>query len=266
MGCDLTTGRTADSSDMEILDYVVAGLCKCLDTKKMAFKGGYVLNKIIKDDVPRNTIDVDFSIQIEDYYGRVKQVLCNIGESLKCNGIIDAYELKQDISLTCSVGIKLIRNTKDKKDLGVDVGLHNIEHGIVPINLIGNDAYRFSVERMLSDKISAIYSRKRFRRPKDLYDFYIITNCFDVDLKLLRNEVEIRGGIEWNLSPMKQEIVEEYRKAYNKLNISRVSSSDIEDATLYPFDDVISRLSSFVSCMYTKDVWVCGRKHFKNTQ
>lgn len=257
------TGLDVDASDMEILDYIMVQLCSCLDTKKIAFKGRYVLNKIIMDEVPRATVDVDFSIQTREYYNAVKEVLRSIGENLVNDGLFNEFSVKEDATETCSGGLDLKRGTGSQKKLGVDVGVHDITHGIVPVNILGVDVSRFSVERMLSDKLSAIYSRKRFRRPKDLYDFYIITNCFDVDLDMLNNELS-RREVDWNASPMKQEVTVQYKRAYNSLKIAGLSDNNIKsiEDTAYNFDTVIGRVGLFVDNIRTKSKWVCSKRMF----
>lgn len=256
-----TTGLNSNSSDIEILDYVTLQLCHCLDTTKMAFKGGYILNKIITQEIPRATMDVDFSISIKEYYDNVKIVLNDIGSSLVSDGIIDSYEIKESVEERSSGGIKLHRESSSVKDLGVDVGLHDIDHGVVPINILGVEAQRFSVERMLSDKILAIYSRKRFRRPKDLYDFYIITNCFNVNMSELLNQVNIRNVIDWNASPMRTEVATQYKIAYDKMHV--VNPLHQEELVNKPdFSIVLERVALFVQNWDSSLVWNCNERRF----
>ena len=227
----------------------------------MAFKGGYVLNKIISEpEVPRATIDVDFSIAIDSYYEDVKSVLHNIGDSLLSLEVIESYEIKEMIGPTSSGGIKLHRGNASR-DLGVDVGLHDISHGTVPMTVFGIDISRFSVERMLSDKISAIYSRRRFRRPKDLYDFYILTNCFDVNMADLMNEVNIRDTIDWDASPHRIEVVTEYAKAYNSLVVHHPQNIDV-DVAKPEFKDALKRVADFVNNWDANLKWNCNERRF----
>lgn len=257
-----TPNINSESTNMEILDYIMVQLCHCLDTKKMAFKGGYILNKIIPaPEIPRATTDVDFSISVSEYYNDVKNVLRAIGEYLLKSNVIQSYEIKDTIGPTSSGGIKLHRDSSIMKDLGVDVGLHDISYGVVPMKVFGSDTQRFSIERMLSDKISAIYSRKRFRRPKDLYDFYILTNCFDVSMSELLKQVDIRSTINWDASPMSIEVSREYRKAYDKLYVlDPIDNSKV--ITKPEFDVALRRVSDFVDNWNSSLLWKCEERRF----
>lgn len=78
---------------------------------------------------------------------------------------------------------------------------------------------------MLSDKLIAILTRKRFRRTKDLYDFYAITQFFDVDLKKLYELITIRGGAEWQNIPFNPTVIEQYQHAWDKLDLRAFGGS-----------------------------------------
>lgn len=90
-------------------------------------------------------------------------------------GYVANYSIKEEIHERMSGGIDFYAEDGHKV-LGVDVGLHDISYGIKHYNLEFTDVDAFTVERMLSDKLIAITTRKRFRRTKDLYDLYAITN------------------------------------------------------------------------------------------
>lgn len=257
------TGLDSQSSDIEILDYIMVTLCHCLDTRKMAFKGGYVLNKIMPIPVSRDTMDIDFSISIIDYYKDVITVLNSVGENLVYDGIIQSYEIKETIGPTSSGGIKLHRDSSKVRDLGVDVGLHDINHGVVPMSILGVNVNRFSTERMLSDKISAIFSRRRFRRPKDLYDFYILTNCFNVSMRSLLNEVNIRNTIDWQATPFRDEVKVQYKKAYDSLVITDPRNTDRNDSKP-EFGVVLDRVLLFYNNWDQELKWNCSDRRFEN--
>lgn len=80
---------------------------------------------------------------------------------------------------------------------------------------------------MLADKIIAILSRKRFRRTKDLYDFYILVRSFDFDLRKLRSYIDLRGGAEWDNIPFNDIVLEQYRKAWEKLQLVSSETGDL---------------------------------------
>ncbi len=77
----------------------------------------------------------------------------------------------------------------------------------------------FEIERMLADKIIAILSSKRFRRTKDLYDFYIIVWSFDFDLRKLCSYIDRRGGAAWDNIPFSDVVLEQYQQAWERLDL-----------------------------------------------
>ena len=152
------------------------------------------------------------------------------------DGIIDSFTLKETIQPTMSGGIDFYKD--GKKILGVDVGWHDITYGTKIVNLDIGQVTAFEVERMLADKLTAILSRKRFRRPKDLYDFYWITDY-----------------------PFKPEVIVEYRKAYNSLNLSGIYKKS--ELRRIPFDTVMERLDTIAVAVrdYTNLVnWNSNKK------
>lgn len=205
---------TGDESPQEMLDYMLLVLCRRLQTPK-AFKDGYLLNQLLNEK-SRMTHDVDFSISDGQGYEQVKSILTDIAECFKSAGLIMSYNVKPTITSTSSGGIDFYDGT-GAKILGVDVGLHSLTWGITKYNFKITDLDGFSIERMLSDKTIAILSRKRFRRTKDLYDFWVITNNFDFDYQKLQDYIDLRGGADWDNIPFSDTILIEYAKAWNKL-------------------------------------------------
>lgn len=263
MDCDSnenSTGLTRDSTDMEILDYLVVQLCKCMDTSSIIFRGGYVLNKIIDKDTPRATVDVDISIEEAGYYESIKSILRHTGEMLVDDKVIDYYRIKDLTSVECSGGIDLYF-ANERHKLGADIGLRNPDSGTVNMKINGYEIRRFSIERMLADKLSAIYSNVRFRRTKDLYDFYIITNCFDVDLPVMNEYVENDVGIDWSNTPLDENICSAYERAYSKL-VVRDPYANNWIATKPSFNVVIERVSIFVCNIKSCLKWKCGERRF----
>lgn len=247
-------------SDLDILDKVVLQLCNGLNPDKLVFQGGYVLNKIITDDTPRGTIDVDVSIDDVKYYSEVLKVLKDIGENLKSDGIILKYELILDASVEHSGGIKLYRDGNNPA-LGVDVGIREFSSGIVPFRFSGISTNRFSVYRMLSDKMRALYTDVCVRRAKDLYDVYIITNCFDIDSSKLLSQISDDGGIDFNKSPLRIEVLDKFKYAYSKMKI-RSTVAGLYRANTVSFDDAIQRLILFTENLHADAKWDCSLKQF----
>lgn len=208
-------------TNAEVLDFIMLTLLNGIQECKMAFKGGYLLNKILSDK-SRFTHDIDFSIEFSEDYGKIKKVLYDMGEFLIKKGVAASYILKEDIGPTRSGGIVIELKTKitnKKNKVGVDVGLHPLNLGTVSYNLDVGDICGFSVERMLSDKLQVIHSQKRFRRTKDLYDVFILINNFKVNFNLLYDCILMRGEIDWDKTPKREDILVEYVKAWKKLEI-----------------------------------------------
>lgn len=107
----------------------------------------------------------------------------------------------------------------------------------------------FTVERMLSGKVTAILSRKRFRRPKYIYDVYCLTNVFDYDSTLVTDFILKRtegAGAEWRNYPFTEVVLREYEKAYNSLNVRAVTKTYFDkpefDKVMQRFDLICSKL------------------------
>lgn len=211
-----------DASEQEMLDYMVLVLARQM-TCDAAFKGGYMLNQLL-GGASRRTRDIDFSIAEEENYKDVKRILTGIAEKFLEIGLIADYRVKEDIAPKQSGGIDFY-DASGAKSLGVDVGLHNISYGVRHYNLAFADIDAFTIERMLSDKIIAILTRKRFRRTKDLYDVYAITQFFDVDLQKLYEFINIRGGAEWQNIPFNPTVIEQYQHAWDKLDLRAFGGS-----------------------------------------
>ena len=203
-----------DASEREMLDYMVLVLTRRLQKPK-AFKGGYLLNQLLGRQ-SRMTHDVDFSIDDAETYTLVKAILTEIGDYFVDTGLIAKYSVKETIAPRQSGGIDFYGES-GKKILGVDVGLHSLSWGVTAYEFDIASLDGFTVERMLADKIMAILSRKRFRRPKDLYDFWVITNNFDFDPRLILQFIEKRGAAEWDNIPFSDTILVEYKKAWDSL-------------------------------------------------
>lgn len=211
---------TGNETDQNLLDYMVLVICRRLQYKK-AFKDGYLLNQLLEGD-SRMTKDIDFSIDDKAGYEQVKAILCEIGEKFKQVDLIEEYRVKETITETSSGGVDFYDKT-GKKVLGVDVGLHSLSWGITSYDFEFTEAEGFEVERMLADKTIAILSRKRFRRTKDLYDFYILTNNFDIDLRKVKEFIDLRGNAEWDNIPFNEDIIREYKRAWDKLNLQTIN-------------------------------------------
>lgn len=254
---------SAESSTQEILDYVMVRLCELMDVREVAFKGGYMLSQMLPKNESRATTDIDFSIYRKEYYKVVKDALCTIGDELVSFNICSEYKVKEDVQPTMSGGIDFYKSDGSKA-LGVDVGLHDLSWGIERVEVQGKGIIAFTPERMLSDKISAMFTRKRFRRSKDLYDLYVISNNHDIDMETLRLYISNRGELDYGLSPIRDEIMDGYRHAYDMLQIDRGVQKTIEYRQKPGFDTVIQRLKIFVDNLDSNVVWDHVERVMKN--
>lgn len=232
---------TKDSSSQDVLDFIVLSVIQRLNQEDLAFKGGYMLNQLMPE-VSRMTQDVDFSIANGEQYEKVKLVLMDIGDYLKSKTLISSYKVKETISPASSGGIDFY-NESGQRVLGVDVGWHQLASGTKWYDLELGRIHAFSVERMLSDKVHAIFTPKRFRRTKDLYDVYYLLENFDVDYRKFKECIEARGNIDLLKNPFREDVLVQYAHAWKKLNIrSSVPSIDLKKPE---FKLVIERLNAF---------------------
>lgn len=204
---------------------------------KLAFKGGYMLSKLLPEDA-RQTTDIDFSIQNSDLYKDLLRSFEEIAEEFIAEGFIAKYVIKPEVKEHCSGGLDMYSDT-GKKVLGVDVGWHDITFGTTTVNVKVADVKAFTIERMLTDKITATLTRKRFRRAKDVYDIYCLTNCFDFSAVTVNDYLAKKeDAVEWDNFPFSEEILTEYKKAYDKLNLTAVTEVPKPKPS---FSDVIDR-------------------------
>lgn len=203
----------------EKLDYMVLTLVREFGDK-LAFKGGYMLTKLIPN-VARQSTDIDFSIDYDTLYYEMLSTLKSIGDHFVAEGYIERYEVKESIEPHKSGGADFYASTGEKV-LGIDVGWHPTNFGTMHTDIGIATVRHFTVERMVSDKFVAILTKKRFRRAKDLYDLYQIMQYYDLDLKLLRGCISARdhdAPIEWDHYPFNEVVLHEYGKAYEKLRV-----------------------------------------------
>ncbi len=195
---------------------------------KIAFKGGYMLANMIPD-LARQTGDVDISIQNSELYNDMLIVMRKIGMYFVDNGYAKRFEVKPEIHERMSGGMKIYR--KDGSVLaGLDIGWHDLTFGTTTTNISIGNVRSFTIERMLSDKITAILSKSRFRRPKDLYDVYCITNCFDFSIDVVNDFILKRtggAGADWQNYPFNPTVLREYEKAYNSLKVYKLGTTDL---------------------------------------
>lgn len=246
----------------ECLDYMVRVLVNEYGND-LTFKGGYMLSKLIPHDA-RRTQDIDFSIATSELYQKLIASMRTIGDSFVREGIISHYIVKDTIRPTMSGGMDMYSNSGEKI-LGIDVGWHDLTFGTTTVSLDIATVNAFSTERMIADKLSAILSRKRFRRAKDLYDVYCISNCFNIDLRIVREFMLRREGVEETMAnhPFTDVIVREYGHAYDTLIVSNIEGTELEKPS---YTNAMQRVSSFLDVVTDANstgVWDCKTKHIR---
>ena len=148
----------------------------------------------------------------------------------------------------------------NSKVLGIDIGWHDITFGTTTTSIDIGEVRAFTVERMLADKITAILSRKRFRRTKDIYDLYCITNCFDFNVDVVNDYILRRTdgkGAEWGNFPFNDTVVREYEKAYSKLDLQSIVKNGVLEKP--EFKKVFYRFNNI--CRFLLN---CGNKKYWN--
>jgi len=182
-----------------------------------------MLSKLIPK-VARQSTDIDFSIDYDTLYYDMINTLKGIGEHFIAEGYIDRYTIKESIEPHKSGGADFYA-ADGQKVLGIDVGWHPTDWGTMRTNIGITTLRHFTVERMLSDKICAILTKRRFRRAKDIYDLHQLLRYYDVDLDLLRDGIRRHNEdtpVEWKNYPFNEIIMREYRKAYDKLEVKSI--------------------------------------------
>lgn len=245
--CEYINGMSIDLGEHEgLLDYMFYYLVLEFGDN-LAFKGGYMLTKILNRGYSRRTEDIDFSVLTDEIYGNIKSKLIEVGNLLISKGIISRYELKDVIKQTMSGGIKFY-DESGAYVFGVDVGWQDTTYAVTNYKIGNVECKGFKPERMVGDKLLSILSSKRFRRAKDLYDLFIISEECDLNLTLVHGCMRKRQDLDllWNNWPFDDVVLREYEKAYNKLRISSPTGHILQTIG---FNDAMERLSSIVECV-----------------
>lgn len=249
----------------EYYNYIVLELSREFGNK-LAFKGGYMLTKIMTETA-RRTVDVDLSILTDEIYDDIKTRLSIICDKFINDGVIDSYTIKPEVKPTMSGGVTMYRDGRNI--MGVDVGWHDLTYGITVHKTDVGDIRGFEIERMLSDKVSAILSRKRFRRPKDIYDLCMIMHSFSFNSNKVLDYMQKRessSGVktEWQNFPFSDAILREYKKAYDSLIVNSVYENRV--LTKPDFSHAYDMFSKIVTNLVSDNrlpIWNIGMQCFE---
>lgn len=231
------------------LDYMVLTLVREFGDK-LAFKGGYMLSKLIPK-VAHQSTDIDFSIDYDTLYYDMISTIRAVGDHFIEEGYIERYVVKETIEPHRSGGADFYA-VGGKKVLGIDVGWHPTDWGTMHTDIGITTVRHFTVERMLSDKVCAILTKKRFRRAKDIYDLHQLMRFYDVDLVLLRDGIRRHHEdtpVEWQNYPFNEIVIREYRKAYDKLVVESIHPD--EDIVKPSFDAVCDSFAKLMTGIRT---------------
>ena len=219
-----------------------------------AFNGGYMLKKLIPD-CARQTQDIDFSAQSSELYQSLINTMIAVGTRFVKAGIISNFKIRQTIVPHYSGGMYMY-NASGAKILGIDVSWSDTLLGTTKTIIDIGEVSAFEVERMLADKIAATLSRKRFRRSKDIYDVFCITNCFDADLNKIRNYLVIRNvTVAWNNFLFSETVINDLKNAYDRLILESVYSDTVLEKP--EFSSILGRFNAIcLDVIYKeKTIW-----------
>lgn len=207
------------------------------------YQGGFFIGEYTKE--PRYTQDLDMSILELPAYERVKQALVKYGDYLTSTNVISRYAVKDSVSERSSGGAKFY--APDGSTLfSIDIGFHEIPLQTVAIEIsdVGNISIT-TVEQMLCDKLSALFSDRRLRRIKDLYDaWHILTTC-QVDAQQLIFCLNQRNLFPLPSvdAPFTDDHIVRVEAAYNTLSVVDVGNERAKE--LPKFSNVIEVVGGF---------------------
>ena len=114
------------------------------------------------------------------------------------------------------------RDVDERVLLSIDVSLggDNLQSMSMDTSVAGKVRLE-TIEQVLADKLTVLYSRKRFRRAKDLYDIWqIVSNC-NVDIQCLAELLKKRDILPLPLdkAPFNEEHYVQLKHAYDRFQL-----------------------------------------------
>lgn len=226
----------------DLIDFVKF-LVPRLPTDAVTLKGGFVLGELT--GAPRYTADIDMSLLGGASYDNLKPLLVQYGELLKQEGRCCQYEVVPDvIPGRRSGGVTYYGATPQDLLFSVDISESECAFDTITINMTGvGKVVVTSVEQVMSDKLTVLFSKKRFRRVKDVIDIYTILSTCSVDWAKVIDCLNRRGN--WPLPadkyPFTEERLEQLEHAYDKYVLQNVDGSVVECKT--PFKEVVQKIA-----------------------
>lgn len=149
-----------------------------------------MLNESNLDNYMRSTHDIDLPVSSESAWQSFKRDIVQI---LNSNQYGVQYEVtKFKNRSTTSDSINLVASYKGTEyRLKIDMNVSPFKTITVTyLSSTGMDAY--DCDTMIADKISAICSQKIYRRSKDLYDLYVLSQIRQYSLNSLVNHIKVK--------------------------------------------------------------------------
>lgn len=212
----------------------------------LTFKGGLFLGEYTGR--PRYTQDVDASIITADAYLRVREVLKEFGEMLISEDIIHEYDVKEDVIPGRSGGAKYI-DAKGRVLLSIDVSLHGdvlLDTMIVDTTIAGTLRLT-TIEQVVCDKLSVLFTRSCFRRAKDLYDMWLILSNCAPDVQKVAELLNARNAFPLPLerAPFRDDCIKEMEHAYDRFILKDPISE--EPLSKPPYSEVVTKVGAFMT-------------------
>lgn len=149
-----------------------------------------MLNESNLDVYMRSTHDIDLHVNSESAWQSFKRDIVQILNSNQYGVQYRVTKFKNRSTTSDSIALVALYN-------GVEYNL-KIDMNVSPFNTItltylkstGMSAY--DCDTMIADKISAICSQKVYRRSKDLYDLYVLSQIRQYSLSSLVNHIKVK--------------------------------------------------------------------------
>lgn len=216
-----------------------------LSEDTVIYKGGLFLGE--HTGISRYTQDVDASIVSASIYSRVKKTLSLFGETLIGEGIIDSFKVADEVLPGKSGGASFYAKSGIVL-FSVDISLE----GDIPLDCelvetkLGGTLHLTTLEQVLCDKLSVLYSKSRFRRAKDLYDTWLILTTTEPNIDKLISLLYARDKYPLPLkeAPFREEYIIDMRHAYDKFVLLDAETGTPKDKPL--FSEVVTVVGSFL--------------------
>lgn len=185
-----------------ILENLYTIIVKTLDSGSYALKGGYILSKLLPE-FRRSTFDIDISIESLSTFTRIVENLSPYLEDLIQQGLIYSYSCKdpsikgsRNVSGYIKLYVKSNANSKKVVLCGIDFDL-KLRNSRLGVSTLQDGSFVYSFERMLADKVSALYSTEKIliHRVRDIVDIYLILiNSKNLNLHLILSLAKTNGA------------------------------------------------------------------------